>query len=110
MKKHVDTEYNIDEKEKCTQIKIKCVNVAHNTLISNIIETLQRHRLHSDFIEIWQIKKSDKKIKAYYEITIEINSILSQEEQQSIKDDLVRYLQLYIKSMSIFDMVGPAMV
>ena len=110
LKKHVDTEYNIDEKKKCTQIKIKCVNVAHNTLISNIIETLQRHRLYSDFIEIWQIKKSDKKIKAYYEITIEINSILSQEEQQSIKDDLVRYLQLYIKSMSIFDMVGPAMV
>jgi hypothetical protein len=86
-------------------IKIKCVNVAHNTLISNLIETLQRHSLISDFIEVWQIKKSDKKIKSYYEISIEINSILPEEELQSMRDDFVRYLQLYIKSMSIFDMV-----
>ena len=86
-------------------IKIKCVNVAHNTLISNLIETLQRHRLSSDFIEVWQIKKSDKRIKSYYEISIEINSILPKEELQSMRDDFVRYLQLYIKSMSIFDMV-----
>jgi hypothetical protein len=74
-------------------------------MISNVIETLQRHKLTSDFIEIWQIKKSDKKIKSYYEISIEINSVLPQEELQSMRDDFVRYLQLYIKSMSIFDMV-----
>jgi hypothetical protein len=79
-------------------------------MISNVIETLQRHKLTSDFVEIWQIKKSDKKIKSYYEITIEIESIIQESELNSLKDDFVRYIQLYIKSMSIFDMVGPAMV
>ena len=84
---------------------IKCVNVAHNTMISNVIETLQRHNLTSDFVQIRQIKKSDKKIKSYYEIMIEINSIISVSELDSLRDDFVRYIQLYIKSMSIFDMV-----
>jgi len=84
---------------------IKCVNVAHNTMISNVIETLQRHNLTSDFVQIWQIKKSDKKIKSYYEVMIEINSIISVLELDSLRDDFVRYIQLYIKSMSIFDMV-----
>ena len=79
-------------------------------MISNVIETLQRHKLTSDFVEIWQIKKSDKKIKSYYEIKIEIESIISEAELNSLRDDFVRYIQLYIKSMSIFDMVGPAMV
>lgn len=110
LKEHVDVHYFTDEKDKKTTIKIKCVNVAHNTLISNIFETLQRHKLNSEFIEIWQIKKSDKKIKSYYEISIILNSLLSQKEMQSMKDDFIRYLQLYIKSMSIFDMIWPAMV
>lgn len=110
LKRHVIVDNFIDENNWKTMIKIKCVNVAHNTLISNLMETLQRHKLYSDFIEVCQIKKSDKKIKAYYEISIEIDSILSSDELQSLKDDFVRYLQLYIKSMSIFDMVWPAMV
>ena len=101
----MDVNYNVDQKAKKTIINIKCVNVAHNTLISNLFETLQRHKLTSDFIEIWQIQKTDKKIKTYYEISIEINSLVDEEELSSIKDDFVRYLQLYIKSMSIFDMV-----
>ena len=105
LKEHVDVHYITDEKKEKTTIKIKCVNVAHNTLISNIFETLQRHKLTSEFIEIWQIKKSDKKIKSYYEISIILDSILPQKEMQSMKDDFIRYLQLYIKSMSIFDMV-----
>jgi len=110
LKKHVDVDYSLDEKKKKTVIKIKCVNVAHNTMISNVIETLQRHKLISDFVEIWQIKKSDKKIKSYYEITIEIESVIPEFELNSLRDDFARYIQLYIKSMSIFDMVGPAMV
>ena len=110
LKEHVDVKYDIDENKWNTILKIRCVNVAHNTLISNIIETLQRHKLVSNFIQIWQIEKSDKKIKSYYEISIQISSILSKEEIKSLKDDFVRYLQLYIKSMSIFDLVWPAMV
>ena len=110
LKKHVDFQYDIDEKKWTTTMLIKCVNVAHNTMISNVIETLQRHNLTSDFVQIRQIKKSDKKIKSYYEIMIEINSIISVSELDSLRDDFVRYIQLYIKSMSIFDMVWPAMV
>ena len=110
LKEHVNVNYDIDESKKKTSIKIKCINIAHNTLISNLFETLQRHKLTSEFIEIWQIKKNDKKIKTYYEILIEINALLSLKESQSIKDDFIRYLQLYIKSMSIFDMVWPAMI
>ena len=95
----------MDKDNQKTAIKIKCVNVAHNTLISNLFETLERHKLTSEFIEVRQIKKSDKKIKSYYEIFIQIDSILSHKEILSMKDDFIRYLQLYIKSMSIFDMV-----
>lgn len=110
LKKHVDVQYDINQKKGKTILFIKCVNVAHNTMISNVIETLQCHKLTSDFVEIRQIKKSDKKIKSYYEITIEIESVIPESELNSLRDDFVRYIQLYIKSMSIFDMVGPAMV
>ena len=110
LKEHVNVTHITNKDNKKTLIKIKCVNVAHNTLISNIFETLERHKIISEFIEIWQIKKSNKKIKSYYEISIQINSLLPQKEMQSLKDDFIRYLQLYIKPMSIFDMIWPAMV
>ena len=110
LKQHVNVTHITNKDNKKTLIKIKCVNVAHNTLISNIFETLERHKIISEFIEIWQIKESNKKIKSYYEISIQINSLLPQKEMQSLKDDFIRYLQLYIKPMSIFDMIWPAMV
>ena len=110
LKEHVNVNSSLNKEEEKTIIKIKCINVAHNTLISNLIETLQRHKVTSDFIEILQLKKNDKKIKTYYEISIEVKWILTQKEIQSMKDDFIRYLQLYIKSMSIFDMIWPAMV
>ncbi|MCF0207129.1 MAG: hypothetical protein HUK15_06860, partial [Bacteroidales bacterium] len=106
--KNVDFDSKICGKK--TSLYLKCVNISHNTLISNIIETLERHELNTDYIELWQVKKSDKKIDVYYEIEIEIDSILPEEELSSIKDDFERYIQSYIKPMSIFDMVGPAMV
>ena len=108
--KHVDVQYDTDTWYNKTRIYIKCINAAHNTLISNIIETLERHKLTPDFIEILQIKKIDKKIKDYYDIKIEISSKIDVQEYKSLKDDFSRYIQLYIKSMSIFDMIGPAMV
>lgn len=108
--KHVDMNYHIDKKNEKTMIILKCVNVAHNTLISNIFETIQRHKLYVDYMQVWQINKFHKKIKSYYEVTFEVDSIISETELLSIKDDFSRYIQLYIKSMSIFDMVWPAMV
>ncbi len=108
--KNVDFDYHINNEKNKTDISLKCVNISHNTLITNIFETLLRHEIYTEYIELWQIKKSDKKIDSYYEISIKINSILPEEEILSIKDDFDRYIQCYIKPMSIFDMVGPAMV
>ena len=108
--KYVDFGCKVDEAKKKTTLLLKCVNISHNTLISNIFETIERHELNCDYMELWQVKKSDKKIDVYYEIAIEISSLLPKEEIDSIGDDFERYIQCYIKPMSIFDLVGPAMV
>lgn len=108
--KNVEFDYIKNTKRKNTTFKLKCINISHNTLISNIIETIDRHDFNCDYMQIWQIKKPEKKIDTYYEIDIEIKGLLKDEEINSVKDDFERYIQCYIKPMSIFDLVGPAMV
>ena len=84
----MNVDYAVDKDNQKTAIKIKCINIAHNTLISNLFETLQRHNLTSEFIEIWQIKKSDKKIRTYYDkFFLNVTEDENDEDSDKHKDD-----------------------
>ena len=105
--KNVHVDFDDDNS---TKIIIRAINMSHNTLISNLIETFLRHKLDLSFMEVWQIKKVWKKVDIFYEIECHTGLLLSAEEKSSLADDFHRYLQSYIKAMSIFDMVGPSML
>lgn len=91
-------------------ITINCVNIAFNTLISNLLETIEKHRTEYEFISIFQLKKPFKKADKYYKVEITCAQKISTKEFASLAEDFERYIQTAIKAMSIFDMVGPAMV
>lgn len=93
-----------------TSIVIRSINSAKNTVITNVIETFQKHSIFPSYMELWYIKSRDKKIKSIYKVKCNINGILSETELQSLQSDFERYLHRYIKPMSIFDIVGPSMV
>lgn len=92
------------------KISIKCINVAFNTLLSNLFETLEKHKTEHSLVSIWQIKNPFKKADKYYQVDIFTNSAISYLEFESLSEDFERYIQASIKPMSIFDMVGPSMV
>lgn len=93
-----------------TSIVIRSINSAKNTVITNVIETFQKHSIFPSYMELWYIKSRDKKIKSIYKVKCNITGILSETELQSLQSDFERYLHRYIKPMSIFDIVGPSMV
>jgi L-serine dehydratase len=93
-----------------TKISVFCINVAFNTLLANLYETLEKHKINSNFISIWQIKKPFTKADKFYQVDIIAPDGVSQNEYMSLAEDFERYIQTAIKPMSIFDMVGPSMV
>ncbi len=93
-----------------TSIIIKSINSAKITVINNVIETFQKHNLFPSYIELWYIKGKDKKVKSLYIVNCTLNGVLRKEVVRSLHDDFERYLHRYIKPMSVFDIVGPAMV
>jgi L-serine dehydratase len=91
-------------------IRIECINISFNTLISNLLETIEKHGYFFSFFTISQIRKPFKRADKYYCIEVELNNIISEDEALSLSQDFERYIQTSIKAMSIFDMVGPSMV
>jgi L-serine dehydratase len=97
-------------KDKRTSIVIKSINSAKSTVINNIVETFQKHNIFPEYIELWYIKGRDKKVKSLYVVNCIIDGVIHKGEIQSLQNDFERYLHKYIKPMSVFDIVGPAMV
>jgi L-serine dehydratase len=91
-------------------IFIQCVNIAFNTLLANILETFEKHDIELNFLSIIQVKKPFKKADKYYKVEINTKEKIAETEFESLAQDFERYIQTSIKAMSIFDMVGPAMV
>jgi L-serine dehydratase len=91
-------------------IKISCINTSKNTLVDNLIETLHRHFATPDHLFLWEFKNPDKKVDNFFRAELFFNSTISAKIFKSIHDDFKRYLFTYIRPLSIFDMVGPAMV
>ncbi len=106
----VITSVNTGYDPESNKITLNCVNVAFNTLLSNLYETLEKHKLDFCFISIWQIRKPFKKTNKFYKVDIYTVEPVDKSEYLSLSEDFERYIQTRIKPMSIFDMVGPSMV
>ncbi len=102
----VKTEYHPTE----NRLTLSCINVAFNTLLSNVYETLEKHNLEFCYISIWQIRKPFKRADKFYKVDIYTVDHFGESEYNSLSEDFERYIQTTIKPMSIFDMVGPSMV
>lgn len=89
---------------------LKIINVSSITSFRNLVETIEKNNNLVNYIKIWIHKTDDKRIKTYHKIDIHFNSKLDENEIYSLKDDFERYLQHYIKPMSVFDMIGPSMI
>ena len=93
-----------------TSIVLKSINSAKSTVINNVVETFQKHNIFPEYMELWYIKKHDKKVKSLYIVNCTIDTVLNKADIQSLQDDFERYLHRYIKPLSVFDIVGPSMV
>jgi len=91
-------------------ITLRTINISSITVFKNILETIEKHETSVNYIKIWIMKTEDKKIKTYHKIDIYFEHLLLEDEKTSLKDDFTRYLQHYIKPMSVFDMIGPSMI
>lgn len=93
------------------QLQMLCANVSHYSLIPNLLETVYKHRMPVSDIEIAQtLSTGHPVIHSLFDVVFFFNKELNDEALQSISDDYSRYIQQRIKAMSIFDLVGPAMV
>jgi L-serine dehydratase len=91
-------------------ITISCINTSKNTLVDNLIETLHRHYTTPDYIYLWEFKNPEKKVTAFFQAELFFNFAITKDIFKSIQNDFKRYLFTYIRPLSIFDMIGPAMV
>lgn len=97
-------------KNKSTILDLKIVNSAVHTVINNIIETYDKNDNFPIYNEIWYIKTRDKNIKSVCIVSSIFSDIVKKDDINSIQEDFERYLHQYIKPMSLFDIIGPAMV
>ncbi|HNQ68928.1 MAG TPA: L-serine ammonia-lyase, iron-sulfur-dependent, subunit alpha [Bacteroidales bacterium] len=100
----------ISQSEKKDKLIIESINISMNTLLSNVFETLEKHKTGFYYISILQYKNPFKKADKYYKLEIYTKEKVTESEMTSLTEDFERYIQTSIKAMSIFDMVGPAMV
>ena len=92
-------------------IHLQCANVSHFTFFPNLLEIISKNEIHTDEIHIAQaVSTGSRNVQSCFDAEIILKQDLNDERFHSIADDLRRYLQTRIKSMSIFDLVGPAMV
>ncbi len=89
---------------------ILCVNVAHQTLVSNLWEVFGSHLVDVDFVEVSRALDPAPRVRTFYRITAHCTGALSRHDIGSITADLARYIRHFTFTMSLFDLVGPAMV
>jgi len=89
---------------------LKCNNTSRSTLFRNLHETFLKHNIFPAYTEMWELTGDNKQVKSFYSAEIYFDEIISEHIFTSVKNDLERYIQSYIKPMSIFDMIGPSMV
>ncbi len=103
---HLVTERNAEG----TVFTIRCVNVAHRTMLANLWETVLSHDLDVEFVEVWRVRNVEPGINSFFEIRVHVGQPFSDEDFSSLDADFVRYIQHYTVPMSLFDLIGPSMV
>lgn len=97
--------------ENRKQFHLLCANVSHYNLIPNLLENIYVHRLPIADIEIAQaISTGHPVIQSLFDISLFFSEELSYDAWLSMGEDFLRYIKPRLKAMSIFDLVGPAMV
>lgn len=93
------------------QLHLLCANVSHYNLIPNLLENIYAHRLPITDIEIAQaLSTGHPVIQSLFDVSLFFTEAVSDEAWQSMSEDFLRYIKPRLKAMSIFDLVGPAMV
>lgn len=93
------------------KIHLQCSNVSHYTFFPNFLEIVSKNDLKICEIHIAQaLAIESRKNKSFFDVEILLSQPIEEERFASIADDFRRYIQTRIKAMSIFDLVGPAMV
>lgn len=93
------------------RIHVQCANVSHYTLLPNLLEIISNNEIFAESIHIAQaIETGSKEVQSCFDIDIKLKKPLAAELLHSLADDFRRYLQIRMKALSIFDLVGPAMV
>lgn len=92
-------------------IHLQCYDVSHYTFLPNFLEIVGKNELHVIEINISQaLAHKSMKDKSFFNVEIRLDQPIEAERFASVADDFRRYIQTRIKAMSIFDLVGPAMV
>lgn len=93
------------------QLHLLCANVSHYNLIPNLLENTYAHRLPVTDIEIAQaLETGHPVIQSLFDVSLFFSQAVSDEAWQSMSEDFQRYIKPRLKALSIFDLVGPAMV
>lgn len=104
--RHIVCDYDHSARE----FTIRCVNVAHQTLLANLWEVLERHLVDVDFVEVSRVFDVAPRVRTFYRVTVHCVRSQSEADVRSLKADFERYIQHFTFTMSLFDLVGPAMV
>ena len=93
------------------QLHLLCANVSHYNLIPNLLENIYTHRLPITEIEIAQaLSTGHPVIQSLFDVSLFFSQAVSDDAWQSMSEDFLRYIKPRLKALSIFDLVGPAMV
>lgn len=103
---HISTAYDAPSRT----FTIYCVNVAHQTLLTNLWEIFERHLVRVDFVEVARVFDVAPRVRTFYCVRAHCCADLTELEARSVMTDFERYIRHFTLTMSLFDLVGPAMV
>ena len=103
-----DIEVHLEDDAR--KVVVQCMNIAFNTLLSNLFESIEKQAIKYSFLSIIQLTKPLNRNNKYYKVEIHLDEQISEEDFHSLQEDFERYIQTWMQALSIFDMIGPAMV
>ena len=93
------------------QLHMLCANVSHYNMLPNLLENIYAHKLPVTEVEIAQaLATGHPVIQSLFDVSLFYSEDINDEAWQSMSDDFQRYIKPRLKALSIFDLVGPAMV
>jgi len=104
--RHLDSRYD----RASRTFTILCVNVAHQTLVTNLWEIFDRHLVDVDFVQVARVFDLVPRVRMFSRVVVHCRQPQSARDARSLEDDFARYIRHFTYPQSLFDLVGPAMV